>query len=55
LDSSLGLLLDLLLASPMNAGGGKDGWRARSKRQTVGSGSGGDARLKRRHTLGGES
>jgi hypothetical protein len=54
-DPSLGLLLELLLASRMNARGGEDGCRAGSKGQTVGSGSGGNARLKWRHALGGES
>jgi hypothetical protein len=54
-DPSLGLLLDLLLASLMNARGGEDGWRAFSKGQTVGSKSGSNARLKWRHALGGES
>jgi hypothetical protein len=54
-DPSLGLLLELFLASRMNARGGEDGCRAGSKGQTVGSGSGGNARLKWRHALGGES
>jgi hypothetical protein len=31
LDLSLGLLLELLLASPMNVVGGEDGWRACSR------------------------
>jgi hypothetical protein len=44
LDSSLGLLLELLLASLVNVAGGEDGWRACSKGQLVGSESGGDAR-----------
>jgi hypothetical protein len=30
-DPSLGLFLELLLASPMNTGGGQDGWPADSK------------------------
>jgi hypothetical protein len=51
LDPSLGILLDLLLVSPMNAGGGEDGWRVCSKGQTVGSRSVGKARLKWRHSL----
>jgi hypothetical protein len=55
LDSSLGVLLELLLASPMNVVGGEDGWCACSKRQIVLSESGGDARLKWRQALGGES
>jgi hypothetical protein len=54
-DPSLGLHLELLLASPMNARSGEDGWRTRSKGQTVGSGSVGKARLKWRHALGSES
>jgi hypothetical protein len=45
-DPSLGPLLELLLASAMSSGGKEDGWRAGSKGQTMGSGSGGDARLK---------
>jgi hypothetical protein len=55
LDSSLGLLLNLLLASPMNAVGGEDGWRVCPKEQPVGCGSDRDARVKWRHDLGGRA